>query len=158
MHSEHEAQLRSFVDVASDVVVIFVFITLGANLPFDQFPDYALPALATLAAFVFLARPVTAFLSLAPDRRGEWSLNEIAFMAWVRETGVVPAAVAGLLVARGISIGDQLVTTVALAIVVTLGLQSTTKPWLAGRLGLYERTEQAGAGDEPAGSQASNTS
>jgi cell volume regulation protein A len=158
MHSEHEAQLRSFVDVVAHVVVILVFITLGANLPFDQFPEYALPALATLAVFVFVARPATAFLSLAPDRRGEWSLNEIAFMAWVRETGVVPAAVAGLLVARGISIGDQLVTTVALAIVVTLGLQSTTKPWLAGRLGLYERAEPAVAGDEPAGPQASSTS
>ncbi|MEP7225590.1 MAG: hypothetical protein ABI783_11620, partial [Actinomycetota bacterium] len=76
--------------------------------------------------------------SLGPDRRGEWSLREIAFMGWVRETGVVPAAVAGLLVAKGISIGDQLVTTVALAIVVTLLLQSTTKPWLAGRLDLLE--------------------
>jgi cell volume regulation protein A len=138
MRSEHEAQLRSFVDVVSDVVVIFVFVTLGANLPFDQFPEYALPALATLGALIFLARPVTAAVSLAPDRRGAWSVSEITFMAWVRETGVVPAAIAGLLVARGISMGEQLVTTVALAIVVTLGLQSTTKPWLAGRLGLTE--------------------
>jgi cell volume regulation protein A len=138
MHSEHDEQLRSFVDVVADIVVIFVFIALGANLPFDQFPEYALPALATLAVFIFVARPVTVIACLGPDRRGEWSLREIAFMAWVRETGVVPAAVAGLLVAKGISIGDQLVTTVALAIVVTLLLQSTTKPWLAGRLGLLD--------------------
>jgi cell volume regulation protein A len=138
MHSEHEDQLRSFVDIVADIVVIFVFISLGANLPFDQFPEYALPALATLVVFIFVARPITVIVSLGPDRRGEWSLREIAFMAWVRETGVVPAAVAGLLVAKGISIGDQLVTTVALAIVVTLLLQSTTKPWLARRLDLFE--------------------
>jgi len=138
MHSEHEDQLRSFVDIVADIVVIFVFISLGANLPFDQFPEYALPALATLVVFIFVARPITVIASLGPDRRGEWSLREIAFMAWVRETGVVPAAVAGLLVAKGIAIGDQLVTTVALAIVVTLLLQSTTKPWLARRLDLLE--------------------
>ena len=138
MHSEHEEQLRSFVAVVADIVVIFVFIALGANLPFDQFPEYALPALATLAVFILVARPITVIACLGPDRRGEWSLREIVFMAWVRETGVVPAALAGLLLAEGISIGDQLVTTVALAIVVTLLFQSTTKAWLARRLDLFE--------------------
>jgi len=33
---------------------------------------------------------------------------------------------------------DEIVTTVALAVIVTLLLQATTKPWLARRLGLYE--------------------
>jgi hypothetical protein len=33
---------------------------------------------------------------------------------------------------------DLVVTSVALAIIVTLGLQSTTKRWLARRLGLLE--------------------
>jgi potassium/hydrogen antiporter len=122
----------------ADIVVILVFITLGANLPFDAFPDYALPALATLAALIFVARPLTVMTSLLPDRRGAWTWSEIGFISWTRETGVVPAAVASLLVARGIEAGDQLVTTVALAIVVTLLLQSTTKAWLARRLGLLE--------------------
>jgi cell volume regulation protein A len=132
------AELDSFASIAADIVVIFVFITLGANLPFDSFPDYALPALATLAALILVARPATVLASLLPDRRGRWTRAEIAFLSWTRETGVVPAAVASLLVARGVSNGDELVTTVALAIVVTLLVQSTTKPWLARRLGLLE--------------------
>jgi potassium/hydrogen antiporter len=132
------AELDSFAAIAADIVVILVFITLGANLPFDAFPDYALPALATLAALIFVARPLTVMTSLLPDRRGAWTWSEIGFISWTRETGVVPAAVASLLVARGIEAGDQLVTTVALAIVVTLLLQSTTKAWLARRLGLLE--------------------
>jgi potassium/hydrogen antiporter len=133
-------ELESFAAIASDIVVIFVFITLGANLPFDSFPEYAGPALATLAALIFLARPLTVLTSLLPDRRGRWTPQEIAFVSWTRETGVVPAAVASLLVAEGIQIGDELVTTVALAIVVTLLLQSTTKPWLARKLRLLERS------------------
>jgi cell volume regulation protein A len=136
MHSERELQLEYFAALAADIVVIFVFITLGANLPFDTFGDYALPALATLAVFIFVARPLTVLASLLPDRRGRWTRPEITFIAWTRETGVVPAAVAGLLVSEGVAYGDELVTTVALAIIVTLLLQSTTKPWLARRLRL----------------------
>ena len=72
------------------------------------------------------------------DRRGRWTREEIGFLCWTRETGVVPAAVAGILVAAGVPNENELVTTVALAIVVTLLPQTTTKPWLARRLGLDE--------------------
>ena len=136
MHSEREIEMRSFAAVASDVMVIFVFITLGANLPFDRLGEEAAPALATLAALIFLARPVTVLACLLSDRRGRWKWGEIAFVAWTRETAVVPAAVAGVLVARGIPYEDELLTTVALAIVVTLLVQATTKQWLARRLHL----------------------
>lgn len=136
MRTHHEAELRSFAGVTSDVVVLFVFITLGANLPFDDFGEYALPALATIAALIFLARPIVVAASLLPDRRGSWTREEGVFVAWTRETGVVPAAVAGILVAQGVPDEAQLVTTVALAIIVTLLAQSTTKRWLAHRLGL----------------------
>jgi cell volume regulation protein A len=138
MHSEREIEMRSFAAVASDVMVIFVFITLGANLPFDRLGEEAAPALATLAALIFLARPVTVLACLLSDRRGRWKWGEIAFVAWTRETAVVPAAVAGVLVARGIPYEDELLTTVALAIVVTLLVQATTKQWLARRLHLDE--------------------
>jgi len=138
MHERHELAMRSFVAVVADVMVILVFITLGANLPFDSFGDYALPALATLAALIFLARPLTVLACLLLDRRGGWTREEIAFLCWTRETGVVPAAVAGILVAAGVPNENELVTTVALAIVVTLLLQTTTKPWLARRLELHE--------------------
>jgi cell volume regulation protein A len=150
MHTERAIQLEYFAALAADIVVIFVFITLGANLPFDTFGDHALPALATLAVFIFVARPLTVLGSLLPDRRGRWTRAEIAFIAWTRETGVVPAAVAGLLVSRGVANGDQLVTSVALAIILTLLLQSTTKPWLARRLGLDEpETVQIAGGTPP---------
>jgi potassium/hydrogen antiporter len=139
MHSRHEQALRSFAAILADVMVIFVFIALGVNLPLGSLGEYGLPALATLAVLLFVARPLTVLACLLPDRRGKWSREEILFLGWTRETGVVPAAITGLLVARGIPDGDQLVTTVALAIVVTLLLQSTTKAPLAHRLGLVDR-------------------
>jgi cell volume regulation protein A len=60
------------------------------------------------------------------------------FLAWTRETGVVPAALAGIMVGLHVPHADLVVTTVALAIIVTLVVQATTKRWLAGRLHLIE--------------------
>jgi cell volume regulation protein A len=136
LHEDHERVLRSFTTVLTDLVVIFVFISLGVNLPLDTIPDEALPALATLAALILVARPLAVLASLRPDPRGRWTREELVFIAWTKETGVVPAALVGVLVAEGVGYEDELLTVVSLAIIVTLLLQSTTKPWLARRLGL----------------------
>jgi cell volume regulation protein A len=138
MHSHREDEMRVFASAVADVMVILVFITLGANLPFDTMADEAVPALITLAALIFVARPLTVLASLLPDRRGHWSREELVFLSWTRETGVVPAALVGILIADGVSQESELTTVVALAIVVTLLLQSTTKAWLARRLGLFD--------------------
>ena len=138
MHSHREDEMRSFAAAIADIVVIFVFITLGANLPFDAIADEAAPALVTLAALILIARPLTVLACLLPDRKGRWSREELVFLSWTRETGVVPAALVGILVAEGVQYEAELATVVALAIVVTLALQSTTKRWLARRLRLDE--------------------
>ena len=136
MHSHREDEMRLFTSASADIVVVFIFITLGANLPFDTMADEALPALITLAALILLARPLTVLACLLPDRRGRWAREELVFLSWTRETGVVPAALVGILVADGVGYEAELTTVVALAIVVTLLLQSTTKAWLARRLAL----------------------
>jgi cell volume regulation protein A len=146
MRTAREQELRFFAGLAADLMVIFIFVALGANLPFDRMADHALPALAVLAALIFVARPLTVLAALGSDRRGRWQLNELVFVAWTRETGVVPAALAGVLVAEGATNENELLTAVALAVIVTLLLQATTKAWLARRLGLLEETEYVGAG------------
>jgi potassium/hydrogen antiporter len=138
MHSHRELEMRSFVAIVADLMVIFVFVVLGANLPFGDIADEALPALATVAALILVARQLTVLACLPLDRRGCWRPAELAFVAWTRETGVVPAALAGVLVAEGVPYETEIVTVVATAIVVTLAVQSTTKAWLARRLGLLE--------------------
>jgi cell volume regulation protein A len=138
MHSHHELEMRTLVATVADVMVMFVFITLGANLPWGEILDQLGPALAVIAALIFVARPLTVLACLLPDRRGRWSRDEVLFLAWTRETGVVPAALAGIMVALDVPNSELVVTTVALAIIVTLSVQATTKHWLARRLGLIE--------------------
>jgi potassium/hydrogen antiporter len=138
MHSEHEHEMRIFVSTVADVMVMLVFVTLGANLPLREIADELAPGLAVIAALILIARPVTVLACLLPDRRGSWSRDELVFLAWTRETGVVPAALAGIMVGLHVPDADLVVTTVALAIIVTLGVQATTKRWLARRLHLIE--------------------
>ena len=144
MHTVHERDMRALVDTVSQVVVILVFITIGANLPWGDIADNFLPAVAVVATLILVARPLTVLACLLPDRRGGWTRGEIVFLSWTRETGVVAAALAGLMVGLGVPDAELIVTTVALAIVVTLAVQTTTKSWLGRRLGLEERVPALG--------------
>jgi cell volume regulation protein A len=138
MHTAHERDMRVLVKTVTDVVVILVFIILGSNLPWSDIWSNFGPALAVVVALILLARPITVLLCLLPDRRGRWTRGEIVFLSWTRETGVVAAALAGLMVGLDVPNAELIVTTVALAIVVTLAVQTTTKTWLGRRLELEE--------------------
>jgi potassium/hydrogen antiporter len=138
MHSEHERDMRIFAATLADVVTVFVFLTVGANLPFGTMADQALPGLAVIAVLVLVARPITVLACTAPDRRARWTRAELAFLAWTRETGVVPAALVGVLAGLGVPGVDVLASVVAIAIVTTLIAQAVPAPWLARRLGLLD--------------------
>jgi cell volume regulation protein A len=130
--------LEGFVGQVAEIAVLLVFVTLGINLPFGALWEYLLGGLLVMAVFIFVARPVTVLACLLPDRRGEWTWNEIGFLSWCRYTGVIPAAVASILLAEGVEGAEIAASLVALAVVATLLLQATTAGWLARRLGLIE--------------------
>lgn len=138
MHGTQERSMRIVIEQLASVMVILVFVTLGASLPWRELAAEWAPALAVVATLILVARPIVVALCLAPDRRGAWTLREAAFLAWTRETGVVPAALAGLVVAMDVPNADLVVVCVAFAVIVTLLVQATTKPALARRLGLVD--------------------
>jgi cell volume regulation protein A len=136
MHSPHEVDTHAFAFNLADIVTLIVFVVLGANIPFADLGSNLLPALAVLAVLLLIARPITVLACVLPDRGGGWQRNEIAFLCWTRETGVIPAALVGVLAGLGVPNIDVLASVVALAIVLTLLLQALPAPWLAKRLGL----------------------
>ncbi len=138
MHSRHEREMRDFAFNLADLVTLFVFVVLGANIPFDSLGEYLLPALAVLAVLLLVARPLTVLACTLPDRRGAWTRPELAFLCWTRETGVVPAALVGVLAGLGVPNTDVYASVVALAVVGTLVLQALPAAWLARRLGLLD--------------------
>ena len=142
--------LESFVGQVAEIAVLLVFVTLGINLPFGALREYFFGGLLVMVVFIFVARPVTVLACLLPDRRGRWTRNEIIFLSWCRYTGVIPAAVASILLARRIEGAEIAASMVALAVCTTLLLQATTADYVARRLGLLEGPGHDGSREAPA--------
>jgi len=79
------------------IMRMFIFILLGAQVDFSLMGRYLGGGWPCLI-FMFIARPLTVFACATPDRRTKWDIKELLFMCWTRETGVIPAALAGMLV------------------------------------------------------------
>jgi cell volume regulation protein A len=148
MHDPHEVEMRQFAFNLADFVTLIVFVVLGANIPWDAVGENLLPALGVLAVLLLVARPLAVLACVLPDRGGRWERNEIAFLCWTRETGVIPAALVGVLAGLGVPHIEILASVVALAIILTLIVQALPAPWLAGRLGLLDRAPSAEAPQE----------
>ncbi|MDO8704660.1 MAG: sodium:proton antiporter [Sulfuricaulis sp.] len=135
--SEDEShQLEDFVITTALIMRMFIFILLGAQVDFGLMNQYLFAGVAVVVVFMLVARPVTVFLCALPDRRAKWSFKEMLFMCWTRETGVIPGALAGMLVGMNAP-GAQIIASVTfIAILMTILIQATTTKWLAKKLDL----------------------
>ncbi len=131
-----EAILEDFIMTTSLIMRMFIFILLGTQVDFALMNQYLLGGVAVVTIFMLVARPATVFLCALPDRRAKWSFKEMLFMCWTRETGVIPGALAGLLLGMKAP-GAQLIASVTfIAILMTILIQATTTKWLARKLDL----------------------
>ena len=99
MHSSHERDMRALREHDHRGRGDPRLHDARANLPWSDIWDNLGPALAVVVGFILLARPLTVLALPPADRRGRWTREEIVFLSWTRETGVVAAALAGLMVA-----------------------------------------------------------
>jgi cell volume regulation protein A len=157
---EDVAELHSFLAHAALMLRMCIFLLLGSQVDFAVLGRYWLPALGVVAVFMLVARPACVLASCLPDRRAKWARNDLLFMFWTRETGVIPAALAGFLSASLTSqgqklaasadaaqqatgqalqqLGPMIASVTFMAILLTILLQATTTRWLAGKLGLLK--------------------
>ena len=125
-----------FVETTSLIARMFIFILLGSQVKLQLIAQYWWQGLIVVAVFIFIARPLAVLLSTLPDRRARWTWRELTFVAWTRETGVIPGALASILVGEHAPHADLLAAIIFMAILSTIILQATTAKWAAGRLGL----------------------
>jgi cell volume regulation protein A len=138
MEAGEAQKLDEFVLTTAFIMRLFIFILLGTQVDFTLMGQYWIGGVAVVTILMLVARPATVFLCALPDRRARWSFGEMLFMCWTRETGVIPAALAGLLL--GIKApGAQMIASVTfIAILMTILIQAPTTEWLGRRLGLLE--------------------
>src|SRR6201987_1096142 len=133
-----EAQkLNEFVLTTAFIMRLFIFILLGGQLDFLQMAQHWEGGVAVALALIFVARPVTVFICALPDRRARWKFSELVFMCWTRETGVIPAALAGLLLGSKAPEARLIASVTFGRILMTILIQAPTTEWLGRRLGLF---------------------
>jgi len=138
MLADEAQRLAEFVLTTAFIMRLFIFILLGTQVDFALVSRYWLGGVAVVTVLMLVARPLTVFLCAGPDRRARWSFAEMLLMCWTRETGVIPAALAGLLLGLKAP-GAQIIASVTfIAILLTILIQAPTTAWLGRRLGLME--------------------
>lgn len=138
MEAGEAQKLDEFILTTAFIMRLFIFILLGAQVDFALIGQHWLKGVAVVAVLMLVARPATVFLCALPDRRARWQLREMLFMCWTRETGVIPAALAGLLLGMKAPGAPLIASVTFIAILMTILIQATTTKWLARKLGLLE--------------------
>ncbi len=133
---DDEHALESFVGIFALIMRMFIFILLGSHVDFALINQYLVGGAIVVAVFMLVARPVTVFICCLPDRRAKWSLPELLFICWKRETGVIPAALAGMLVGMNAPGAKTIAAVTFIAILMTILIQASTTPLVARKLGL----------------------
>lgn len=118
------------------VVKMFIFILLGSRIDISGLIHDFWGAAIIALVLVFAVRPLVVLVCLKIPRKPHWSWRETAFVAWTRETGVMAAALAGLLLTQHVENASFIVHTTFIVILFTLLAQATTAGFLARKLKL----------------------
>lgn len=135
---EHYITETRFKEVLTLLLRMMIFILLGTHIDFASVAQYWKESLLVVGILIFIARPLSVLPCVIVDRKAQWSWKEILYLMWIRETGVIPAALAGMVVATHVPHGDIISSVTFLTILITLSVQASTAQWLARALKLEE--------------------
>jgi len=131
-------KMQDFVATTALIMRTFIFVLLGSQVDLALISNYLIAGVGVVTVFMLIARQAAVYVCALPDRRVRWTAKELIFMCWTRETGVIPGALAGLLLGMKVPHADVIASVTFIAILMTILIQATTTRWLAGRLSLLE--------------------
>lgn len=115
-----------------------IFIILGTHLDLNSLLKYGLKSVIIVLVLMFVARPIVVLVCTLFDRKASWYKNEKLFMMWVRETGVIPAALSGIIVSTKVPGYEVISSVVFMTIIITLLVQASTTKIVAQKLDVLE--------------------
>ncbi|RIV29218.1 sodium:proton antiporter [Alicyclobacillaceae bacterium I2511] len=137
--AEHtQANIRHFFNAITLLMRMLIFEFLGSQVNFSLIAQYIWMGLGLTLVLMLIARPATVLVSTWLDKRAQWRWRELLLLFWVRETGVIPAVLTGVVAATGISGASQLAAVTFLTIFMTIGVQATSTRMVARKLGVLE--------------------
>lgn len=146
----HQAEHQSFLWHLGTLVRILLFGLLGAELAPAALLKAGWLGMLVALAMMLVLRPAVVWLTLLPDRWSHWRSSELWFASWVRETGVMAAALASLLIVERVPGASEVGAVTTMVLVVTMVVQVPSTGAWARRLGLI--ADAAGEVDPEGGS------
>ena len=133
--------LVHFFDVVTDVAQVLIFFLLGLLVTPVQLPAVLLPALAIMAFLTLAARPLVCAVLLLPFR-APW--GQIGVTAWAGLRGAASIVFAISAVLSGIDMQYDLFNLVFCVVLLSMAIQGTLLPWVAGRLSMTDQSADVG--------------
>ncbi len=120
-----------------------IFVVLGTHVDLGALAQYWLPSLIVVLVLMFIARPLVVLICTVFDIKAKWKINDKLFMMWVRETGVIPAALSGIVVSMKVPGYEIISSIVFMTILITLIVQASTTKLVAKKLDVLEFNEES---------------
>jgi cell volume regulation protein A len=121
----------TFLDAATWLAQIVMFVLLGLLVSPHRLGSSAAPAVVVAIVLMLVARPVAVFLCLAPFR---FSWREKVFIAWTGLRGAVAIFLASIPMLVGLSKAYLYFDVAFVVVIISLLLQGWTLAWAARRL------------------------
>src|SRR5690606_37893407 len=125
--------VSSFQDGVAWLAQVIMFFTLGLLATPTRLIDVALPGLAITVVLMFIARPLSVFLCLAPFRFG-WRAK--LMVSWVGLRGAVPIVLATFPIVAGVPGAFTIFNIIFFVVLVSSLVQGPTLGWVARQLRL----------------------
>lgn len=136
LNEEYIIEHEKFKDVLIMILRVLIFTILGTQINLLELSKNWINALLIVLVLIFIARPVSVLFSVIFDRKAKWKFKEVIYLMWVRETGIIPAALASMLLSMKIEHAGIISSITSMAIIITLTLQVSTSSSLAKHLKL----------------------
>lgn len=122
----------------SQILRAFIFVLLGSEISWSAFSRYLNVSIIIAVTLIVLARPLTVWFTISWDPLSRWQMKEQLFMMWVRETGVVPVVLSGILTEHSLYPKDWVSAVVSVVVLLTVLLQATTTSLAARKLNVLD--------------------
>lgn len=134
--------IHHFAESVSTMFRMSIFVLLGTQVDLQALAKYWAPALLIALVLMFIARPLVILICTFFDKNANWSFKDKLFMMWVRETGVIPAALSGIIVSMKVPGYEIISSVVFMTILITLIVQASTTKIVAKKLGVLEEEKE----------------
>ncbi|MGB5779337.1 MAG: potassium/proton antiporter [Allopontixanthobacter sediminis] len=140
-HYAAKRTVSTFQDGMAWLAQVTMFLTLGLLVTPSQIEPVILPGLAITAILMFVARPLSVFLCLAPFRGFGWRAK--LFVSWAGLRGAVPIVLATFPIVAGVDGAFAIFNVVFFVVLLSSLIQGPTIKWAAKRLAIADHDSRA---------------